>query len=143
MRRNPFREQTAQTLLDEICVILGGIAAEEVLIGNRSLGAGGAIGSDLHLATMTALRLEASYGLGKGLAFLSADDDDELLAILQRSHIIRERVEAILGEQMNKTTTLVRKRKGDIDRIGRMLLGQKRIIAADVARLVSRVNSSH
>lgn len=142
MRRNPFQEQTAQTLLDEICVILGGIAAEEVLIGNRSLGAGGAIGSDLHLATMTALRLEASYGLGKGLAFLSTDDDDELLAILQRSHIIRERVEAILGEQMNKTTTLVRERKGDLDRIGRMLLEQKRITAADVARLVSGVDSA-
>lgn len=57
-------DETDQTLLDEICFLLGGCAAEQVVLGTRSIGAGGERGSDLHLATVIALRLETSYGLG-------------------------------------------------------------------------------
>lgn len=35
-----FQEQTGQTLLDEICVVLAGMAAEEVIFGDRSAGGG-------------------------------------------------------------------------------------------------------
>lgn len=78
-------DKTTQTLLDKICFLLAGAAAEEVILGNRSIGGGGELGSDLHLATLTALRLETSYGLGQGLAFLAADGEADLASGSRRS----------------------------------------------------------
>lgn len=51
-------------LLGEITTMLGGLAAEEVLLGSRSSGGGGQEGADLHMATLCALNIEASFGLG-------------------------------------------------------------------------------
>jgi ATP-dependent Zn protease len=51
-------------------VALAGMAAEEVLVGDRSVGAGGTKGSDLNEATMLASRMIESYGFGKNLRFM-------------------------------------------------------------------------
>lgn len=58
-----------------ICRILGGAAAEEVLTGTQSAGAGGGRGSDLHKATSIATRMVCCYGMGRNPSFLMEDDD--------------------------------------------------------------------
>lgn len=130
-------EITTNALLDEICFLLGGIAAEEVILGSRSVGGGGIRGSDLHLATLAALRLEASYGLGKGLAFLAADGEADLWRLLHTSQAVRERIEKILAEQMARARLLVERHRIGADRVAEELFGKKRIGFAHIAALFS------
>lgn len=124
-----------QNLLDQICVFLGGTAAEEVLLEGRSASAGGAAGSDLHHATLAALRIEASYGLGQGLAYMSADRDEELMLSLQMSFFLRDRVEALLAEQMNRTRILLRRHASTVHSVATALLARKTLMSSDVLRL--------
>lgn len=133
--KTPTTEITVQSLLDEICFLLAGIAAEEAILGNRSIGGGGTRGSDLHLATLVALRLEASYGLGGGLAFLGGDGEAELLRLLHSSQAVRERIESILHEQMARACALVEDHRGAVGCAAEELLEGKRITDADAERL--------
>lgn len=127
-----FQEQTRQSLLDEICVALGGLAAEEVIFGDRSAGGGGIEGSDLHQATLWALRLEASYGLGEGLAFISTDDQPDLFAILRSCHHTRLRVEAVLAAQIARAHSIVDDRRADLEQATAQLMRRKRLRAAEI-----------
>lgn len=133
--KTPITELTVQSLPDEICFLLVGIAAEEAILGSRSIGGGGTRGSDLHLATLVALRLEASHGLGGGLAFLGGDGEAELIRLLHASQAIRERVEIILAEQMARARSLVEDHRGAAARTAEELLEGKRITDADTERL--------
>lgn len=93
-------DRTRESYLADIAVLLGGIAAEDIFFGCRSDGAGGSPGPDLYLATVKATLMEASVGLGQGLAYLSSRDDEDLLARLQTNRELRTRVEAILAKQL-------------------------------------------
>ncbi len=58
--------------------LAGGRAAEELVLGERSTGVGGQPDSDLYLATVATLTVEASFGLGGGLTFLSGQEPRDL-----------------------------------------------------------------
>ncbi len=67
-----MRELTIPTdkhLLAQLRIKLGGMAAEDVVFGSKSTGAGGNAGSDLDVATRIAFRFAGSYGLGKSLRY--------------------------------------------------------------------------
>ncbi|TJW17199.1 MAG: AAA family ATPase [Mesorhizobium sp.] len=134
--QDPVAETTVHTLLDDICILLGGLGAEGLVLGNRSVGGGGVQGSDLHRATLIALRLETSYGLGRGLAFLSTDNELDLLATLHSSFGIRERVEAVLAGQMKRTLDLLEHHKAVVERLTDALLERMRLTPAEVSKLI-------
>ncbi len=71
----PDHFPTETTLLNRIAVSLAGMAAELVVFGDRSIGAGGTIGSDIERATMVARRMVGSYGLGKSPVFMGTVKD--------------------------------------------------------------------
>lgn len=104
---NPVRERTRTQLLDDIAVRLGGLAAEEVMLGDRSAGGGGASGSDLHSATLSALTFEASYGLGEGFAYLASEDEDELFSALRLDRFLHARDDKVLAEQFARAKKIV------------------------------------
>lgn len=133
--RAPVSDVTAQALHDEICLLLAGVAAEEVVLGSRSAGGGGSRGSDLHLATLAALRIEASYGLGEGLAFLAAEGEADLLRLLHASQAVRERVEGVLAEQMARARSLIQHHRIGANRVAKELLEKKRVDFARIAAL--------
>ncbi|PHP26799.1 hypothetical protein [Limimaricola cinnabarinus] len=56
--------QTLAQLEARLQTLLAGRAAERMLLGDVSAGAGGGEGSDLAMATDTALRIETVFGLG-------------------------------------------------------------------------------
>ncbi len=66
----PDHFPTETTLLNRIAVSLAGMAAELVVFGDRSIGAGGIVGSDIERATALARRMVGSYGLGKSPVFI-------------------------------------------------------------------------
>ncbi|MGO4355626.1 AAA family ATPase [Rhizobium sp. RAF36] len=71
----PDHFPTETTLLNRIAVSLAGMAAEFVVFGDRSIGAGGIIGSDIERATAVARRMVGSYGLGKSPVFMGTVKD--------------------------------------------------------------------
>lgn len=93
---------TETVLLNRIAMSLAGMAAEAVVFGDRSLGSGGLVGSDVEHATSIARRLVGSYGLGDTPFFFATPDelDDERMPPAleaQAMKILREQYERVLG----------------------------------------------
>ena len=96
LRAIPGTVQTRASQVAAITVLLAGMAAEIVVFGDVSLGAGGMHGSDLHHATQLALDLEASHGLGEDLLYLAPAGSTQLSALLSTNARLQTRVQAIL-----------------------------------------------
>ncbi|WP_064683260.1 AAA family ATPase [Rhizobium bangladeshense] len=107
-------------LLARIRIMLGGTAAEEVVFGSRSIGAGGFEGSDLDQATRLAYRLVASYGLGKGLRYQVGADriDGSFLP----SPELRAEVDGILAREYRATKDILTKEKTRLMRLAAELV---------------------
>ena len=138
IRDNPVPDRTRAWVLNGIAVRLGGIAAEEVLLGERSAGAGGAKGSDLHSATLSALTFEASYGLGESFAYLAADDEGELFDALRFDRFLRERVDRVLESQFERARRIVQAHRPEVERLADALMKKGRLSGDEVRDLVSR-----
>lgn len=69
----PNHIPTDTSLCNSIAVSLGGMAAEFLVFGDRSIGSGGVEGSDVERATNVARRLVYSYGLGHIPVFTDMD----------------------------------------------------------------------
>lgn len=79
-----------------LVTLLAGRAAEQLILGDVSAGAGGQEDSDLAVATRAATALEASFGLADGLAWRGAPDKmDEILGV---DTDLRRRVEERLRQ---------------------------------------------
>ncbi|MBY5798410.1 AAA family ATPase [Rhizobium leguminosarum] len=105
---------TETSLLNRIAVSLAGMAAEAAIFGDRSLGSGGTIGSDVERATTVARRMIGSYGLGKTPVFMGTVKEigdkpfperleAEVLQILDEQ---LERVLAMLTEESERVLAL-------------------------------------
>ncbi|MFT4000526.1 MAG: AAA family ATPase [Rhizobium sp.] len=66
---------TETSLLNRIAISLSGMAAEQAVFGDRSLGSGGTIDSDLALSTGLARKFVGAYGLGSTPIFLASARD--------------------------------------------------------------------
>lgn len=71
----PDHVPTETSLLNRIAISLSGMAAEQAVFGDRSLGSGGTTGSDIEFATGLARKLVGSYGLGGTPVFIAAAKD--------------------------------------------------------------------
>lgn len=138
LKHEGITERTRGQFLDRIAVSLGGAAAEEVVLGERSAGAGGRSGSDLHAATLLALACEASYGLGGGLAYLASEDEDELIGLLRVDRLLHARVEKLLGEQDARAKRILEEHRGHVEQIADALLNKGTLCAEEIRELMSR-----
>jgi len=134
-RLDAITERTRQEFLDRICLALGGLAAEETIFGTRGAGGGGNPGSDLHVATIDALLMEASYGLGGGLAYLSSEREEDLLSTLQINVDVRKRVNGVLAEQFQRARDILQGQRAELEQLAFELYG-KRALSPDEVRCV-------
>ncbi|MBU2326187.1 MAG: AAA family ATPase, partial [Alphaproteobacteria bacterium] len=93
---------TESVLLNRIAMSLAGMAAEAVVFGDRSLGSGGLVGSDVEHATSIARRLVGSYGLGDTPYFFATPeelDDERMPPALEAESmkILRTQYERVIG----------------------------------------------
>lgn len=137
-RAGGFRERTRAQVLDEMAVRLGGLAAEEVFLGDRSAGAGGSKGSDLHGATLSALTFEASYGFGEGFAYLSSSDEDELFATLRLDRYLQVRVDKVLAGQFARAKKIVEGHRQEVERVAEALLAKGSLTGDELRDLVAQ-----
>lgn len=84
--------ETRSSALNRVAAVLGGRAAEELLLGESSNGAGLGKGSDLEMATQLVGRMLFEWGLGDQLmhaahSALPAGATDKIEPLLQAAHI--------------------------------------------------------
>lgn len=129
-------ERTRQEFCDRFCPALGGVAAEDIMLGTRGAGGGGDPGSDLHVATLLALRMEASYGLGRGLAYFSSDQEDDLMMVLRTNPDVRRNVNQTLDEQFRQAREILEARRLVLERLILELYEKRSLSADDVSDLI-------
>ncbi|MDW5313000.1 AAA family ATPase [Rhizobium sp. PL01] len=116
---------TEKELLAKIRMMLGGAAAEEVVFGTRSIGAGGVEGSDLDQATRLAYRLVGSYGLGKWMRYqFPAKRVDESFVPMPE---LRVEVDGILAREYRAAKELLAKEKTRLMRLAAELVVDRRM----------------
>lgn len=118
--------------------LLGGRAAEQLLLGEPSQGAGGDETSDLAKATAMVASMEASLGLGDSLLFRSTPDHAMLLL---RDPEFRRRVEKVLRDLYQRTIDLLHEQRPALMAVVEALLEKRFMTGAEVAEVIERRES--
>jgi len=121
---------TSRTVLDVMCAVLAGRAAEAIFFGDISSGGGEGIGSDLAQATELATRFEANFGFGETLAWIPADTPVPLLP-----EAVRQRVEAALQDAHRTVHELLEGQQDLIQRVATALSERRDLDADEIAAL--------
>ena len=133
LRRSQRRNEIADTLAND----LGGRAAEIVMFGEPSGGAGGDANSDLARATQSAAAMELSWGLGDELLWLG--DPEMVLARLRVEPLLRARVEARLQEAQARALRIVDANRALLQEMATALLRTGVLTGPELEALVAKV----
>jgi DNA polymerase III delta prime subunit len=129
--------QRRAELIDALANDLGGRAAEIVLFGEPSGGAGGDGTSDLARATQTAASMELSWGLGDDLLWLG--DPETVLARLRIEPYLRARVEARLREAQARALQIIEANRPVLEEMAAALVQTGLLTGPELERLVAKV----
>ncbi|MEK1891806.1 MAG: hypothetical protein AAAB20_00635 [Rhizobium sp.] len=128
-------QRPRESYLNEMAMFLAGRAAEEVVLGTITDGAGGGRGSDLHRAADLATVVEATLGMGSALSYSSASTTQELENLRRSDPVLRRRVERLLRAELERATEIIRRRREDVEPVAK-LLAKKELISGDEMRHV-------
>ncbi|WP_279483332.1 AAA family ATPase [Aureimonas sp. SK2] len=113
-------DQSRESVEAQIVVMLGGLAAEEVLLGSRSTLGGGSRDADLVRATRLATSFEFSFGLGGHLHSVPTTELASAAA-WRDGERSRDRVEQVLGRCFGKAKAIVERRREEINALASRL----------------------
>lgn len=119
-------DTTRESVEATIVMLLAGLAAEEVLLGSRGAGSGGAADADLVRATQLARSAERSLGLGERLSSVPAEtpsSGNDALGLAWRA-------ERLLEKCLREAKAHVERCRDDVERIAAQL-AQEQSIALD------------
>nr|WP_320198022.1 AAA family ATPase [Agrobacterium sp. rho-13.3]MDX8307424.1 AAA family ATPase [Agrobacterium sp. rho-13.3] len=116
-----------QFYLNCIAVMMAGMAAERLIYGDTSDGAGAGESSDLAVATRIATMMEARLGMGISFLHSQAETDSELEKLRHSDLDLKCRVEGVLADQFERATTILEDNKSlllelseELDAAGRL-----------------------
>lgn len=121
----------SQFYLNYIAVTLAGLAAEEIVLGNRGDGAN----SDLATASRLATAFEVSLGMGSSLVYSSANDDKELEELRRLDPALAERVDRLLQEQFERAKAILLERRDLLERLTTVLCERGMFRPSDLTML--------
>lgn len=136
--QNPMTQAEVETF---VVMLLGGLAAESVILGPeaRPLSAGGAEGSDLHVATELLARGHLSHGTGETLIWLGLPE--RALAVLSRDPKLQDRVEHDLRRLLARAEDTVKGNRNICEQLARHMLETKFIAREDLGRTLGAVSN--
>lgn len=129
-----------QALLDEICSLLGGRAAEDLFLGCVSTGAL----NDLERASKQAYAIVAYYGMSKSLPNVSYYDStgqDYMFAkpySEDRARMIDAEVTRVLSEQYERAKQILKEYEGGHHQLRDLLLTREVIFTEDVVHIFGK-----
>jgi len=124
-----------ESYLNEIAVLLAGVAAEEIWLGGVSEGAGGP-GSDLARATRLATLIETSMGMGTTLRYSHADSDRDLELLRRNDQRLCSRIDDILDQQFKRARAILMVNQALAKSVARELLDCGRVTRETLSELV-------
>ncbi|WP_264797803.1 AAA family ATPase, partial [Acidocella aminolytica] len=134
---------TADSLHAYLIAMLAGRAAEEVLLGQVSSGAGGPEGSDLSRATRLAAEAEFSLGLGEDrLAWLDLSQPGRLTSLLTTRPDVERLIATRIRDAYAAAKALIEAQQQTILRLAQCLLKARVMSSADIQRFVGEVRCS-
>lgn len=135
-RRSYTPNRSRQSYLDEIAMLLGGMAAEEVILGDVFDGSGGVAGSDLQRASDLATVMLASLGLGS-LQYCDVSTPKELDELRRSDPILRRRVEWLLEAQLLRAAAIIERRRPEVEKAAQALAECGVVWGCEVVEIVS------
>ncbi|MCO5091706.1 AAA family ATPase [Bosea sp. (in: a-proteobacteria)] len=134
--RSPTR---AEIELDVVGT-LAGRAAEVEILGEASVGSGGALDSDLGIATIQIASMLTSYGLGPNLIYSGAPGD--ALEMMQLDHGLRATVSRTLATLHERAILAVRQNRRAIEAVADGLLRRRHLGGEVFAAIVEAADAA-
>ena len=131
-RRSTFVELTVEEIESELLILMSGRAAERLVLGTISGGAGGDPESDLALATGLVLQMDRELGLGRhGDGWLGPADMHRL------TEGEKQRVRAKLSQAMNHAAKLLTPHIDQLRELAAALIDVREFHGAAMRRLIA------
>ncbi|MFY8091683.1 MAG: ATP-dependent zinc metalloprotease FtsH [Chitinophagaceae bacterium] len=126
-------------LTHDICMTLGGRAAEEIFFGKISTGAG----SDLQQVTRTAYSMVTVYGMSEKVGNVSYYDPQSEGGFTkpyseETGKLIDEEVRRIVADAYKSTLALLTKYKVEVEKLAQQLLAKEVLHKSDVEELIGK-----
>lgn len=135
IRRDKAR--TTAALTSHLAAVLAGRAAEEVLLGAVSAGAGGPEHSDLALATQLAAEADLAFGLrSNGLIWYAPPPREKLTGLLSRRPDLASSVQDRLDHAYAEALALIKTHAPLVRRLAERLMAEKVLTGEEVAAIV-------
>ncbi|MCH7402670.1 ATP-dependent zinc metalloprotease FtsH [Belliella kenyensis] len=137
--KEQFLYQTEQ-LIDEMCMTLGGRAAEEIVFGKISTGAL----SDLERITKMAYSIVSIYGMNEKIGNVSFYDSKSSEYRMSKpysektSETIDEEVRKLIGFAYERTIKLLTERKNELEILAKELLEKEILFQTDLEKLIGK-----
>lgn len=125
---------TRQAIERVVVGLLGGRAAELVVLGSASAGAGGSERSDLAIATRMLAAMNSSFGLGDDELIYLGDAED-VNRDLRRDPAARRRVDEMLKRLQTRALEVVDRHRSEVVRLAEALI-RRRFLSGDEIRSV-------
>ncbi len=135
--KEQFLYQTEQ-LIDEMCMTLGGRAAEEIIFGKISTGAL----SDLERVTKVAYSIVTVYGMNERIGHISFYDSKQSEYGFSKPYsedtakIIDEEVKKIVADAYSRTIKLLTDKKAEVETLAQELLAKEILFQSDLEGLI-------
>lgn len=127
---------TRKSIESQVMGVLAGRAAEIVLLGAPSTGAGGSERSDLALATRLLASMELSFGLGdEGLAFVG--DADAAVEELRLDRTVRQRVDEMLRRFQARVCKIVEERRDQVVAVADALIEKGFLSGEEIEKILA------
>ena len=129
---------TQEHLLDDICSLVAGRAAEEIITGQISTGAL----NDLSRATKEAFSIVAYYGMGKevhNLCYYNEQDNGFVKPYSeQTAQLIDEEVKRIVNEQYQRAKDIILAHRDQLLQLAEMLVEHEVVFTEDVESIFGK-----
>ena len=128
---------TIEQLTDQMCMTLGGRAAEQIFFGKISTGAS----NDLQQITKMAYSMVTTYGMNEKIGNVSFYDPSQENTFQkpfseETGKIIDEEVRKMIDAAYHRTLDLLTLRKGEVEKLAKELLDKEVLHKSDVEALI-------
>ena len=134
-------------LLNSLCILMGGRAAEEIVLGMQTTGAG----NDIERATTLARKMVCDFGMSDSLGPLSFGKKEDQIFLGREiaqhrdyseltAQKIDEEVRAIVTDSYAKTSNLIRENLEALHQLAGALLEKETLDAKQIDEILARVN---